>query len=569
MQTAPSPTRTTPSLLHRIVPSPQHLAERAEARRWWILLCLCCSLIVIVLDNTILNVALPRIQEDLNATQSQLAWMVDSYTLVFACLLLTAGSLGDRFGRRGGLQLGLVIFGLGSFLSTLATTPGQLIGTRALMGVGGAFIMPATLSILTNVFPPAERGKAIGIWAGVSGLGIALGPLAGGTLLEHFSWSSIFFVNIPIVILALLAGWFLIPTSKDPAAPKLDVPGALLSIVGLTALVFGLIQAPDHGWTSPEILAAFAIGAIVLGIFVWWETHTPQPMLDVSFFKKARFTAASAGITLVFFGMFGVTFLVTQYFQFVLDYTPLETGVRLLPWALTVMVVAPLSSIFVRRFGTKLVVGTGLTMATVGLILMTGFGVDTSYADIVWRMMVLAAGMGLVMAPATDSIMGSVPLAKAGVGSAVNDTTRQVGGALGVAVIGSVLASVYGSKIGDFLSRSAVPAPAVSEIKKGLGNAIYFANHATGVPSGAREALVQAAKSSFVDGLVIAALVGALASALGALVVFVWLPARAEDADVHQQEADRAEELGLAPAPSTYAPDDPEPPRFSDAPAVV
>src|SRR4051794_9631525 len=264
--------------------------ERAYERRWWILTVLCFSLLVIVLDNTILNVAIPTIVRDLDATNSQLQWMVDSYTLVFAGLLLTAGSLGDRFGRRGALQVGLVIFGIGSLLSALAGSADQLIATRAFMGIGGAFIMPATLSIITNVFPANERGRAIGVWAGTAGIGIALGPLTGGFLLEHFYWGSIFLVNLPIVAIGLVAGIFLIPTSRDPNASRLDPLGAVLSIAGLTALLYAIIEAPSDGWTDPTILASFGAALVLLGAFVWWQRTTDHPMLDVRFFKNPRFT---------------------------------------------------------------------------------------------------------------------------------------------------------------------------------------------------------------------------------------------------------------------------------------
>src|SRR3954468_16342908 len=269
-------------------------------RRWWALGVMCLSLLVIGLDNTILNVALPALVRDLDATNSQLQWMVDGYTLVFAGLLLTAGSLGDRFGRRGALQFGLVMFGLGSLASAFASTADQLIATRAFMGIGGAFIMPATLSIITNVFPVQERGKAIGVWAGTAGLAGVLGPLTGGFLLEHFYWGSIFLVNIPIVVIGLLAGVFLIPTSKDPSAPKLDPIGAVLSIVGLSVLLYGIIEAPQEGWTDPLMLACFVVGVGVLGLFLLWESHIDHPMLDVRFFENARFTAASLGIMMVF-----------------------------------------------------------------------------------------------------------------------------------------------------------------------------------------------------------------------------------------------------------------------------
>ncbi len=455
--------------------------SRAEERRWWILAVLCFSLLVIVLDNTILNVAIPTIVRDLDATNSQLQWMVDAYTLVFAGLLLTGGSLGDRFGRRGALQFGLVVFGLGSLASAFATSSGQLIATRAFMGIGGAFIMPATLSIITNVFPARERGKAIGVWAATAGLAGVLGPLTGGFLLEHFYWGSIFLVNIPIVIVGLIAGVFLIPTSKDPSAPRLDPVGAILSIVGLSVLLYGIIEAPQDGWTDPKIFACFVVGVGVIGVFLLWESRIDHPMLDVRFFQNARFTAASLGIMFVFFAMFGATFLLTQYFQFVLGYTPFETGIRFLPIALCMMILSPLSARFVQRIGTKLVVSTGLLMVTAGLVSWASLSATSAYwPDIVWRQALMASGMALTMAPATESIMGSLPLGKAGVGSAVNDTTRQVGGALGVAVIGSVLASIYGSQVGDFLhGRAGV------DRQRGRVQAVTRAR-VDGAPAGAR-----------------------------------------------------------------------------------
>ena len=512
--------------------------ELVYRRRWWILLVLCLSLVVITLDNTILNVALPTLVKDLHATNSQLQWIVDGYTLVFAGLLLTAGSLGDRFGRKGALQLGLVIFALGSALSALATDPNQLIATRAIMGIGGAFIMPSTLSILTNVFPDEERGRAIGVWAGVSGLGIALGPLIGGQLVDHVGWHAIFLVNLPVAAVALVSGAILVPKSKDPAAPKLDLPGAGLSIIGLTTLVYGLIEAPQSGWTDPVILGSFAVAAVALVLFALRELHTDHPMLDVTFFRNARFSAASAAVSLVFFAMFGFSFLLTQYLQFVLGYSPSEAGVRMLPLALTLMVVAPLSSRFVERLGTKVVVTCGLTLVAVALLLQTGLTVDSGYGQVVWRMMILAVGMGMTMAPATESIMGSLPLAKAGVGSAMNDTTRQVGGALGVAIIGSVLSSVYGSRITDALTGTA-PQPAIDAAKSSLGGALEVARRAG--PAG--DQLATLARSAFVDAMHGGALVAAIAAGIGAVVTAIFLPATARPEDAEQQHAEYEAEL--------------------------
>ncbi|TML12511.1 MAG: DHA2 family efflux MFS transporter permease subunit [Actinobacteria bacterium] len=331
----------------------ERVQDRAEERRWWILGVLCFSLLVIVLDNSILNVALPTIVRELHATNTQLQWMVASYTLVFAGLLLTAGSLGDRFGRRPALQVGFLLFGFGSLLSAIAGSPNVLIGTRAFMGIGGAFIMPATLSIITNVFPARERGRAIGVWAATAGVGAALGPITGGFLLQHFYWGSIFLVNLPIVGAGLLAGLFLIPNSKDPAPPRLDPIGALLSIAGLSTLLFAVIEAPNRGWGDAVTVACFIVAALLLAVFFAWELRIEHPMLDLSFFRNPRFSAASTAIMLTFFAMFGSLFVLTQYLQFVLGYDSLQTGVRLLAFAIPMMVVAPNSNRLVERFGTK------------------------------------------------------------------------------------------------------------------------------------------------------------------------------------------------------------------------
>jgi EmrB/QacA subfamily drug resistance transporter len=512
--------------------------ELVYRRRWWILLTLCLSLVIITLDNTILNVALPTLVRELDATNSQLQWIIDSYTLVFAGLLLTAGSLGDRFGRKGALQIGLVVFATGSGISALATSPDQLIATRALMGIGGAFIMPATLSILTNVFPAEERGRAIGVWAGVSGLGVALGPLIGGFLVERFGWQEIFTVNLPIAALALGAGAVLVPTSKDPTAPRLDPAGALLSVLGLIALVFALIEAPVKGWGDPLILGAFALAAALLAAFAWWELRIDHPMLDVGFFRNPRFTAASAAVTLVFFAMFGYSFLLTQYFQFVLGYGAAEAGIRMLPLAVTLMVVAPLSSRIVERVGTKAVVTTGLALVTLSLLAQTGLTAGSSYGDVVWRMMLLALGMGLTMAPATESIMGSLPLAKAGVGSAVNDTTRQVGGALGVAIIGSALSSVYGDRIVDAFTGQ-LPTAALETARGSLGGALAVAEAA----GAGGDQIASTARAAFVDAMHGGALVAAIAAGLGAVVTLLFLPARARPADAALQELEYDAEI--------------------------
>src|SRR6266511_1857993 len=493
------------------------MGDMVHQRRWWILAVLCLSLLIIVVDNSILNVALPTLarpesQGGLDATTSQLQWMVDAYTLVFAGLLLTAGSLGDRFGRRGALQVGLAVFGLGSLLSAMASSPSQLIASRALMGVGGAFIMPGTLSLITSVFEGKERGRAIAIWAGVAGLAVAIGPVTGGFLLEHFYWGSIFLVNLPIVAVALGAGVLIMPTSKDPIARRLDLVGAALSIAGLVSLVYAFIEAPTKGWSDSTILGALGLAAVLLVTFFVWERQSSHPMLDLNFFKNPRFTSASASISVLFFAMFGVIFLLTQYFQFVLGYSPLQAGIRLLPLAVTMMVVAPLSARIVERIGTKVVVSTGLFLSGLGVLSFAQFEVSTGYGNIFWRLMLMAVGMGLTMAPATESIMGSLPLAKAGVGSAVNDTTRQVGGALGVAVIGSVASSLYASHVADAVAKAPVqPPPAVvDQIKEQIGAALAIADRFD-VPQ-----LATAARQAFVDGMHAGVHVAAGAAAAGA-----------------------------------------------------
>ena len=555
---------TSPALL------PFDRSTRSYRLRWWVLAVLCLSLLVIIVDNSILNVALPHLQTDLDATFSQLQWMVDSYTLVFACLLLTAGSLGDRFGRKGALQFGMVVFGLGSLLSAFATSPTQLIATRALMGVGGAFIMPSTLSLITNVFPPEERGRAISYWAAIAGIGVALGPVSGGLLLEHFYWGSIFLVNLPIVAVALVAGAYLLPKSKDPSHPRLDLVGAGLSIVGLMSLVYGIIEGPTEGWTSTKILTAFAIAIVVLGAFAWWELKSSHPMLSLSVFENPRFSAASLGLMLIFFAMFGATFLLTQYLQSIMGFSALKAGAALLPWAGVMLVVAPLSARLAERFGSKLVVGTGLSFATLSLALMSTLPAENiSYVtDVLPRLFLLAIGMGLVMAPATESIMGSLPRAKAGVGSAMNDTTRQVGGALGVAVVGSVMLSVYGGRVGDALTNAKLPIPPdlISQSKQNLSTALAVATDKR-IPVGVQTKLVTQINEAFVAGMHRGVLFAATATLIGAIIVFKYLPAHGTDAD-GVPEAESPEQIRAEMA-SAGAPTNGVTPNGSESPALV
>jgi EmrB/QacA subfamily drug resistance transporter len=494
-------------------------AETIHRRRWATLIVLSLSLVVIGLDNTILNVALPTLVRELGATASQLQWMVDAYILVFAGLLLTMGALGDRFGRKLALTVGLVIFGLSSVAAAFSDSANTLIGARAVMGVGGALIMPATLSIVTNVFEGRERGRAIAVWAGVAGLGIILGPVIGGWLLEHYWWGSIFLINVFVVIVAVVVGAFLVPESKDPEATPLDPLGAVLSIVGLVALVFAIIEAPDRGWTDPIVVGAFIVAVVVLSAFLWWEAHTEHPMLQLRFFENPRFSAASIAITLVFFAMFGTVFLNTQYLQFVLGYTPLEAGLRVMPVA-TMIVAAPLSARLTERLGSKVVVASGLTIVALALSILATITIDTGYGRVALALAILGAGMGTAMAPATDSIMGSLPLAKAGVGSAMNDTTRQIGGALGVAILGSILASSYGAAMDPVVSQ--LPATAADVASDSIGGAAAVAAQIGEAGAG----LIRAASEAFIDGMNSAVWVAVGVALLGAIVTWAYLPAQ-------------------------------------------
>ena len=495
-----------------------------EDRRWLALGVLCLSLLLVVLDNTILNVALPTLVEELDASTSDLQWIVDSYVLVFAGLLLSAGSLGDRFGRRRSLFFGMTIFGIGSVLAAFSGSSAELIGTRAFMGLGAAFVMPATLSIITNLFTdPKERAQAIAAWAGVAGLGVAIGPIAGGWLLEHFWWGSVFLVNVPFIVLALVAGKRLLPESRDPEQPRLDVVGALLSIVGLTALIWTVIEAPHQGWTDTTTLGGFAAAAAVLGAFIAWELRTDHPMLNLGFFADRRFSVGTGSITLVMFAMFGSLFVLTQLLQFVFGYTALQAGIRMLPIAGAMVVVAPLSAKLVERLGTKVVVGTGMAIVAAGLALTSDIDPANGYGPLAFAMVVLAVGMALVMAPATEAIMGSLPPAKAGVGSAVNDTTRELGGALGVAVLGSILSSAYASNMAADLDGAPLPDEMRTAASESLGAAMGMANQIGG---DAGQRLATLAQHGFLDAMGTTLLVAAVVAAVGSVLTYVFLPSR-------------------------------------------
>jgi EmrB/QacA subfamily drug resistance transporter len=470
--------------------------------RWVALGVLCASLLVIVVDNTIVNVALPTLARHLDADVSELQWVVDAYTLVFAGLLLPAGALGDRYGRRRTLLAGLVVFGLSSALAASAGAVGPLIAARAVMGAGAAFVMPATLSLLVSLFPDErERATATGIWAATAGLGVALGPIAGGLLLDRFSWGSIFLVNVPLCVVALVLGRRVVPESRDPVARRIDWAGAALSGAGLIALVWAIIEAPSAGWASPRVLLAGALAVGLLGAFVLQQRRVDDPLLDVRLFRNPRFSAASATIMVLFFALFGFLFLSTQYLQFVLGYSPSGAGVRVLPYAAAMIASAMLSAKLVASFGTRRVVTAGMLLFATGLAVAATVSADAGYGRLALAFVLLGAGMGLAGAPATESITGALPPERANIGSAVNDTTRELGGALGVAIVGSIMSSIFAAQLpagvpGESLDAALAGAPA------------------------------QVARDAFVQAMSGATIVVAVVAALGAVIAWRHLPPR-------------------------------------------
>ena len=492
-----------------------HLYER----RWWTLGILCLSLLIVFTGDSTLNVALPTLSKDLGATQSQLQWVVAAYSLVFAGLLFTGGALGDRFGRKGALQLGLATYFVGALLASQATDTTQVIIFRCVMGAGAALIMPSTLSILVNVFPPHERAKAIAIWAATTGFAGSLGPVISGFLLTHFWFGSVFLINLPIIAVAFIGGWFLVPKSRDPHEAALDPVGALLSIVGISSLVYGLIEAPDKGWTATTTLGAFALAGVVLTLFVLWELRTSEPMLDIRFFRNRSFSVGSGGMMLTFLAMYGVMFLMAQYLQLVLGFSPFGAAVRLLPMAPLMLVFAPLTPRFSARFGVNRVVGLGMALIAVGFLLLALTRVDSSIV-VVWASLVPASiGMALSMSPMTAAIMSAVPPRRAGAGSAMNDATRELGAALGVAVLGSVAASEYSSNLSGVIAR--VPAPLRATASSSLAGALEVAAK---LPHTAGDALAHAAQQAFVDGIHTASFLGGSLALVAAFVTAKFLP---------------------------------------------
>jgi MFS transporter, DHA2 family, multidrug resistance protein len=497
------------------------LSHETRERRWRTLAVLCLCLTVITIDGTIVSVALPTLGRELGASTSELQWFVDGYTLAITSLLLFAGALGDRFGRHRALTGGLVVFAVGSVLAALSSSPEELIAARVVMGAGAAAIMPSTLSILIQVFTdPVERARAIAIWAGMSGLGVAIGPTLGGWLLGHFAWGAIFLVNLPLVLVALVAGRRLIPRSRVANPPPVDVVGALLASAGLTALTWATIGAPEHGWLSATTVAIGGAGLACLAGFIWWQQRTPQPLMDLRLFANARFAAGAFAITLVFFVLFGALFAYTQILQVVLGHSALTAGLCAVPMAAALGVCAPLSASLAGRVGAKVPVAGGLLVIAAGLGLLAAATPTSGLAHYAFALTLMGGGMGFAIAPATEAIMSSVPMAKAGVGSAVNDTTRELGGVLGVAVLGSVLASTYAAELRPAVAWLDPARAAAAEAS--ITGAVAVARD-VGPTRG--DALLHTAQNAFVVAATSGFRLAAVLAVLGAIVVARWLPA--------------------------------------------
>jgi EmrB/QacA subfamily drug resistance transporter len=496
-------------------------------RRWKVLAVLCVAVFTINLDGTIVNVALPTLVRELGASTSRLQWVVDAYQLAFCALVLAGGSLSDRFGRKGALLTGLAIFGVGTAAGSFGTSTGQLIAARAVMGVGAALVFPNTLSILSNAFTDrAERAKAIGVWGATTGMGVAFGPIVGGWLLERFWWGSVFLAMAPAAALAIVLVVVLVPTSRDPAAPRLDRVGLVLSTLTIGLLVDTIIEAPVRGWGASASLAGFGAAAVGLIAFVMWERRVAEPMLDVTLFTNLRFSAASGAVTVAFFTLLGFIFLITMYFQFLHGYSPFSTGLRLLPVAFSLGGASLMGPRLAVRIGNKAVVAAGLGLMAIGFAWISRSSAHTAYVEIVGQMLVTAGGLGLATAPATEAIMGVVPKEKAGIGSAVNDATRELGGTLGVAVIGSVFASMYIHGIRSSGVGAVIPSALLARSKESVGAALIGARQLATSNPHAATLLANAAHHAFFDGFKAGCLLAAGVAFAGAAFVAVALPAR-------------------------------------------
>jgi EmrB/QacA subfamily drug resistance transporter len=490
-------------------------------RRWWTLGAMCFALFMIMLDNTVVNVALPSIQRGLHATTSALEWTVNAYTLTFAVTLVTAGRLGDIFGRRRMFLFGVALFGISSFLIGLAQSDDWLVAFRALQGIGSGFMMPATLSIITNTFDADERGRAIGTWAGVSAMALAIGPVVGGFLVQEVSWQSIFFLNVPVAALAIVVTLLAARESRDETAPReVDVPGVVSLTVGLAALVLGLVQSNEWGWGSARVIGLFALALLALGAFVAIERSRRAPMIDFTFFRARSFLGANVVAFIVSFAMLAMFFFLALYMQDILRYTPLQAGVRFLPSTVVIMITAPIAGRLADRVGSRPLMTIGLVLVSFSLFWLTGITTHSTYGFLSVSFVVMGLGMGLVMSPMSTAAMNSVDRTKAGVASGVLSMTRMVGGTFGVAVMGAIIATLGRSHLTTLLPH--VSAATRSKLASGLGSGASGA----GLPAGVRAAMSQ----TYVYALSNALYVAGAISLLGALLAWTLVTAKPRDA---------------------------------------
>ncbi|MFC8914512.1 MFS transporter [Streptomyces sp. NPDC057116] len=520
-----------------VIKEPVERMERPYPRRWWALLVLCLSLLIIVMANTALTVAAPDMTRDLGLTSSDLQWVIDGYTVPYAALMLLLGAIGDKYSRRGALLLGLVVFGAGSVAGSLVDSSAGVIAARAVMGVGAAMIMPATLSLLAATFPRAERAKAIVLWTATAGIAIAAGPLVAGALLESHGWAATFLINVPVAALAVVGALALVPPSKAARHGRVDYVGGLLSVVWTGALVYMIIQGPHFGWDAKAVGAAVVAGAGLIA-FVAWELRHPRPVLDVRRFLDRGFAGSNLAVALFFLAVFGAFYYLTQHLQFVLGYDPLDTGVRMLPLAGAVFAGSALTGFLTPRLGMKVTVTAGMAFGTVALALLTRVDAGSGYGDLVAPLVILGVAIGLALSPCTDAIMGAFPEAELGVGGAVNDTSLELGGSLGIALLGSVLASSYSSHLADATEGGGLPAEALATAQDSVGAGYAVAHgiadqaaRATTPQQGAELAegarrMADAVGSAFSDAVAHTSLVGAAILAVGTVLVGVLLPGR-------------------------------------------
>ncbi|GAA2420472.1 DHA2 family efflux MFS transporter permease subunit [Streptomyces coeruleofuscus] len=558
---------------------PVERMDRPYARRWWALLVLCLSLLMIVMANTALTVAAPSMTQDLGLSSTDLQWVIDGYTIPYAALMLLFAAIGDKYSRRGALVLGLVLFGGGAIWGSLVDSAAGVVAARAVMGVGAALIMPATLSLLAATFPRAERTKAITLWAGTAGFAIAAGPLIAGMLLESSSWQSTFLINVPVIALAIVGAFVLVPPSKATHAPPIDYVGGLLSVVWIAALVFTLIEAP-HGWDAKAVTGT-VIGVVGLVAFALWELHHPHPLLDPRRFANRAFTGANIAVVLFLLAVFGAFYYLTQHLQFVLRYDALETGIRMLPLAGAVFAGSVLTGYLTPRIGMKATIVAGMVAGTTALALLTQVDKSSSYGDFVAPLLALGLGIGLALSPCTDAIMGAFPEEELGVGSAVNDTSQELGGAIGIAILGSLLSTSYSSGLSDATADSRLPADALSQaqdsvaagygVAEGIGDqarhvaeqaaratdpqqAAQLKEQAGQLAHGAQQ-MADAVGSSFADAVAHTSLVGAAILGVGAVSVAFLLPGDDRTAETGAESESEPVEGGRASVASEKEPE--------------